>query len=191
MNLANFLCTKSDRPDASSNATLGNLKAAPLSELPHALPPNTSSSAAGLKPLYYLPCKLLPWQADKIDGQVEDMRNEMDKEEDAWQEELRQRDEEIRELKAKAQEASADPARSNGESSRRSRSRRDDGDSDDEGRSALPGRAPLPDREERMDEDDQSRERSTSRVQEANDADKAMAGTAEGEDVVECESFLV
>ena len=120
LSLANFLCTTYDAPSkAATERQLGTLKPAPFPELPHALAPSTShapverSSAstgrtASVKPLYYLPFKLLPWQADKIDGQMEDMREELDKEEASWTSELSTRETELAELRQKLDELNAE-----------------------------------------------------------------------------------
>lgn len=186
-NLANFLCTTNKHTEAAASAqTLGNLRPAPLPEVPHAFAPSVSASASAssARPLYYLPYKLLPWQADKIDAQVEDMRIELDKEEEAWREELQKRDEEIKELKSKAQEVNAEMARESGEGSRRSRDRRADSaamDEDLDAQPSLPGRAPLPEREGRVDED------TSEQTRVASDGDATMKSTADGEDVLECE----
>lgn len=201
MNLANFLCTKFDSAGSSSAAPLGSLKAPPFPDLPHALPPPTSASSASAenKPLFYLPCKLLPWQADKIDGQVEDMRIDLDKEEEEWNVELAKRDEEISELKAKLDAifAQADGGRRRGESDgtdgRRSqgRSRRDERERSRDRSESLPGRAPLPERhghEDEMEEDLPERDTQNPYSQDKTTGDMAMAGVAENEDVVECKS---
>jgi hypothetical protein len=139
------------------------------------------------KPLYYLPYKLLPWQADKIDGQMEDMREALDKEEADWKEELEKRDSEISELKNKLDEVNAEYAKENGLEPRRnggagkrrsaSPSRREQDDGKD---SALPGRAPLPERDDLEDDrglgdyDEDSR-------------DTAVQGADGEEDVPACE----
>jgi hypothetical protein len=189
LSLANFLCTKaaSNVDDASSSsANIGNLKPAPLPELPHALPPSSMHSSSSTKPLYYLPYKLLPWQADKIDGQVEDMRLELEKEEDAWKDELIQREEEIVELKKKRSEL----AGGNEDAIRPPRrSRRD---AEDEAiipaaaakDSKLAERAPLPERDAYDELSGDARAASADPPREKEDS--AMAGMAEGDDRLEC-----
>lgn len=195
LSLANFLCTKdgesstSSGPSSSSNA-LGNLKPAPFSDLPHALPPSTTHSSSSNKPLYYLPYKLLPWQADKIDGQIEDMRLELDKEEDAWREELREREREIAELKARRAEltgASESSDRAGGSASRRrDSSRRDRHDDDQDMRegSGLADRAPLPERDAYDELGGDARAASTEPSREKEDSTMTPV---DGDDRLECE----
>lgn len=160
------------------------MKAAPLPELPHALVPSASTS--GPRPLYYLPYKLLPWQADKIDGQMEDMKEALDKEETEWKEELEKRDAEISELRSKLDEVNAEYAKENGLEPRKRRRRsaspsreRDDGEKDG---GTLPGRAPLPDKDELEDD------RGLGDYEQNDSRDTAMQGADEGEeDVPACE----
>lgn len=151
LSLANFLCTKSGSDSnkgegPSSAAALGSLKPAPLPGLPHAIPPSSTHSSSSTKALYYLPYKLLPWQADQIDGQIEDMRADLEKEETAWKEELAKREAEITELKAKRTELTGGNDTLNDSSARRRSSRKED-DEELPADSSLAGRAPLPERE--------------------------------------------
>lgn len=187
LSLANFLCTKAGEGSNSSSA-LGNLKPAPLPELPHALPPSSTHSSSSTKPLFYLPYKLLPWQADKIDGQIEDMREDLDKEEDSWREELRQREDEIRELKAKRAELtggdSALSSRDRDSSSRRRGSRREDDDDDMRGDSALAERAPLPERDAY---DELSGDARAVSSEPPRDKEDSTMTPADGDDRLECE----
>lgn len=160
-----------------------------MPESPHALANSASAGPSDTyKPLYYLPYKLLPWQADKIDGQMEDMRTELDKEEEAWNEDFKKREEELVELRAKLDSLNAEAAKEGGNveaSGKKARSKRErDGeDEEDDRETSLPGRAPLPDRDadEAMDEGD-----STNPYKADATADSSMAGVAEGEDVVAC-----
>lgn len=178
--LANFLCTKHDISDSSS--TLGNLKSPCLPELPHALSPSNSSSS---RPLYYLPYKLLPWQADKIDGQVEDMRLELDKEEASWTEQLGERDAELSEMKSSLDTLNAEAAAEGGGDMRRTRLRHED---EEMTLDTLPSRASLPPKDEREDSKDAMENGDSNDAYKEEDRDDAnIAGVAEGEDVIECE----
>jgi hypothetical protein len=119
---------------------------------------------------------------------MEDMRTELDKEEEAWNEDFKKREEELVELRAKLDSLNAEAAKEGGNdeaSGKKTRSRRErDGeDEEDDRETSLPGRAPLPDRDadEAMDEGD-----STNPYKADATADSSMAGVAEGEDVVAC-----
>ena len=183
IHLANFLCTKYDPSDSSS--ALGKLQAPVLPDLPHALAPLASSSSS--KPLYYLPYKLLPWQADKIDGQVEDMRLELDKEEASWNEELVQRDAELSEMKEKLDTMNAEAVKEGGGEVKRTRLRHEDEEMTEE---SLPARAPPPPKEEREKSKEETHDRSSSSPMRQDGGEETVtAGIAEGEDVVECEQF--
>lgn len=146
--LANLLCTKCEYREPPASTDAGGLRKPAFPALPHALAPSTLEEGS-TKPLYYLPFKLLPWQADQIDAQVEDMREELDKEETEWAEELVTRDAELDELRAKRDEAEAAAARAEGREVRRPRSRRDRDEMDEDDADGRQGRerAPLPTRE--------------------------------------------
>lgn len=197
LSLANFLCTKSGNDNTTSSTgsssanTIGSLKPAPLPELPHALPPSSTHSSSSTKPLYYLPYKLLPWQADQIDSQIEDMRNDLEKEEDDWKDELIRREAEIQELKAKRAELTGGNEESSSSSVRRRSARRDDDDDEDTrmDESSLAGRAPLPEREPYDELSGDARAASNEPPREKEDSNMTPA---DGDDRLECEfTFFV
>lgn len=194
LSLANFLCTKSGNDGKNSSAgsssssanTIGSLKPAPLPELPHALPPSSTHSSSSTKPLYYLPYKLLPWQADQIDGQIEDMRADLEKEEDEWKDELIKREAEITDLKAKRAELTG----GNEDLTARRRSSRREGDNDEDTNmdtSSLAGRAPLPEREPYDELSGDARAASHEPLREKEDSNMTPA---DGDDRLECEFQL-
>lgn len=181
--LANFLCTKPSSPPSTSASAMGSLKPPPMPELPHALPPGSSE-----RPLYYLPYKLLPWQADKIDGQVEDMKEALDAAEASWRAELVTRDAEIAELKKRLDEFAPEDGEEGGGARKRRRNNNDDAahNKEREG-SNLPERAPLPERDEL--EDDRGLGEDEDATMRAADADARDNGdAAEEEDVPACGS---
>lgn len=179
--MANFLCTKQEAAEVLSQDLL-----APYPALPHALPPTGSTNEARQAiPLYYLPYKLLPWQADQIDAQVEDMKTELDKEQSDWSEDLARRDSELSEMRSKLNEMNAASARENGQEVKRTRLRHDDED-DQHGQSSS-NRAPLPERERSqsdMDESDEGRN-----LNHRSRSGSAARVDLNGDDVVECEAM--
>lgn len=192
LSLANFLCTKSGAasegngsagPSSSSSSAnaLGSLKPPPLPELPHALAPSSTHSSSSTKPLFYLPYKLLPWQADQIDAQIEDMQIGLDKEEDAWRDELAKREAEIAELKAKRAELTG--GNDETASSSRRRSSRREGDEDTHMDSTLAGRAPLPQREAY---DELSGDARAASSEPPRDKEDSTMTPADGDDRLEC-----
>lgn len=117
------------------------------------------------------------------------MRADLDKEEDSWREELRQREDEIRELKAKRAELTGgESSHHDASSSRRRGSRRDADDEDMRGDSALADRAPLPEREAY---DELSGDARAVSSEPPRDKEDSTMTPADGDDRLECKSQIL
>jgi len=107
LSLASFLCTKYPISPAFPSSSLS----APVHpSLPHILPPNPSINSSN-KPLYYLPRRLTTEQADLLDTQRKEIRDEIEQEKQKWKLERKRLEEELDELKEKKREEDENHAR--------------------------------------------------------------------------------
>ncbi|KAM0793537.1 hypothetical protein ACM66B_000975 [Microbotryomycetes sp. NB124-2] len=80
LNLAHFLCTAFPVPPPQQ--ATDDIKEAYMPRLPHA---QRSAHPNAPRPIYYLPYKLLRWQEDRIDDQIDDVKKAIRKDKEAWE----------------------------------------------------------------------------------------------------------
>ncbi|KAK4055151.1 hypothetical protein OIV83_000431 [Microbotryomycetes sp. JL201] len=163
LSLAHFLCTSFPVPPPQQ--TNDDIKEAYMPRLPHAL---RSSHPNAPRPIYYLPYKLLRWQEDRIDDQIDDVKKAIRRDKDAWEDSKMDKVEDLQLAKKKRAERLQDIERAEKEERQKlrrereargdnkvgSRGRKGQQDEGDDGRDRYVGRD--------RDGDDDMRDRSRS-----------------------------
>jgi hypothetical protein len=129
LDLAGFLCTTFTLPIVPTPSVPlpdDSISTPFLPRLPHVTSLTTPSSS---RPIYYLPRRLLPSQEDRIEDQIDAVKQAMRKDRDAWEDVKKEKLARLEEVKRKREERQGEVERK--EREERQRRRREEEDKED------------------------------------------------------------